>query len=113
MDLPIRTLRQKVASINRRLYFERRERIALMTWQTRQLATFTAMGYWVEGNNPAVPAAQSLAFDKIEEAELEEAEAFRANAPFDPENPPEPKVNNGSFERFLGSMGNPSRWAGR
>lgn len=84
-----------------------------MSWQTRQLATFTAMGYWVEGNNPAVSAAQSLAFDKIEVAELKEAEEQRENTPFDPENPPEADVQRGSFERFLGSMGNPSRWAGR
>ena len=113
MDLPIRTLRQKVAAINRRLYFDRRERIALMTWQTRQLATFTAMGYWTDGKNPAISEAQSLAFDKIEKAELKEAETFQNDEPFDPENPPEANVSPGSFERFLGSMGNPSRWAGR
>lgn len=119
MNLPIRTLRQKVAVINRRLYMERRERISLMSWQTRQIATFQAMGYWVEGNNPAIPAAKSLAFDKIEAEQLKEAEAMAEESErseaysFDPENPPEVNVQRGTFERFLGSMGDPMRWAGR
>lgn len=35
------------------------------------------------------------------------------SAPFDPENPPIPDNGNASFERFMGSFGTPTRWAGR
>lgn len=115
MNLPIRTLRQKVAAINRRLFLDRRDRISLNSWMTRHLAMFIANGYWVEGDNPALREAQTLAYDKIEEAQLKESalEAERVKFDFDPENPPEVDVNPGTFERFLGSMGAPERWAGR
>lgn len=107
MNLPIRTLRQKIAAIHRRLYFERRDRISLASWQTRQLASFIAGGYWVEGHNKALDQAQRLHFDKIEKAQLDEAAKIAEEAPreFD--------VLPGSFERFMGSMGDDSRWAGR
>lgn len=102
-----------------------------MTWQTRQLATFTAGGYMVDAKtgNPAIAAAQTLAFDEIEKAQIEEAENRSS-----PENnrgglvygkdehgrdavieiiPDMSNVKVGSFEQFLGSAGNPYRWAGR
>lgn len=107
MELPIRTLRQKIAAINRRLYMKRREDISLVSWQTRQLASFIAGGYWVEGHNKAFDQAQMLAYDKIERAQLEEFE-MRAET-----EPREFSVKPGSFERFMGSMGDNTRWAGR
>lgn len=115
MDLPIRTLRQKIAAINRRMYFERRERIELLSWQTRIGASFTAGGYWTDGKNPALDQAMGIAYDAIETARLKEAAELAdiVDADFDPENPPMPEVARGTFERFMGSMGDNSRWAGR
>lgn len=107
MELPIRTLRQKIAAINRRLYMKRREEISLVSWQTRQLASFIAGGYWVEGHNKALDQAQILAFDHIEKAQLDEWQE-RAES-----EPKQFEAKRGSFERFMGSMGDNTRWAGR
>jgi len=77
MDLTVRRFRQITAAIQRRQFMERRQQISLITWQTRQLASFTAGGYWVDGKkgNPALDAAQRLAYDEIEKAQIEESEA--------------------------------------
>jgi hypothetical protein len=76
LDLPVRRFRQIVAAIRRRQFLRRREEIQLMSWQTRQITTFTAGGYMVDSKkgNPAFHYAQNLAFDEIEEAQLEEAQ---------------------------------------
>lgn len=106
MDLPICRLRQIVAAINRRTYLRRREEISLTSWQTRQLSSFIAAGYMTDGKgNPALDAAAKLAFDRIEEAQLEEAEQARLDTPVEP--------LSGSYERFMGSFGNANRWGGR
>jgi hypothetical protein len=77
MDLTVRRFRQITAAIQRRQLIERRQAISLMTWQTRQITSFIAGGYWVDAKkgNPALDAAMRLAFDDIEKAQMEEAEA--------------------------------------
>lgn len=104
---------------------KRREDISLISWQTRQLATYIAAGYMTDGKgNPALDQAQILSFDSIEEAQIEEAQKQTASSPgrdskgdmFDSEGNIIPILSNvkeASFERFMGSMGSPSRWAGR
>lgn len=76
LDLTVRRFRQIVAAIRRRQLFERRERITLNSWMTRQLATFIAGGYMVDGKhgNPALDQARNLAFDDIEKLQLEESD---------------------------------------
>lgn len=74
LDLTVRRFRQIVAAINRRNFLRRREEISLVSWQTRQLATYTAGGYMTDGKgNAALDSAQVLAYDEIEEAQIEEA----------------------------------------
>lgn len=75
LDLTVRRFRQIVAAIQRRNFMKRREEIALISWQTRQLASFVAGGYMIDGKhgNPALDAAQILAYDEIERAQIEEA----------------------------------------
>lgn len=106
MDLTVSRLRQILAAIERRSYLEQRRQTSLISWQTRQLATFIAAGYMTDGKkgNPAIKAAQSLAFDDIEAAQLEEAEIRATQQPRVTEN------KAGSFERFMGSMGSPGSW---
>lgn len=88
-----------------------------MSWQTRQLAGFIAAGYMTDkGQNPGLEAASSLAFDKIEQLQLQEQEiADRESSPskFDEEGniiPIFPEPKEASFERLMGSLGNPGRW---
>lgn len=107
MDLPLGRLRQITAAINRRQFFDERQKINFGTWQTRQIAIFIAQGYMTDKENPAIEAAQNLYYDDIEKLQLEEAQKRHAENPVAKEN------NNGSFERFMGSMGSPGRWAGR
>ena len=106
-NLTVRRFRQITAAINRRLYFEERRNQSLVTWQTRQLAGFIAAGYMTTGENRAIDAAMSLAIDKIEKLQLEEQQKMLADAPLQEE------AKTGSYERFMGSMGTPTRWAGR
>lgn len=115
MDLPIRTFRQKVAAINRRLYMDRREKIALISWQTRNLAQFIAGGYMSDGPNKAIHEAGMLAFDKIETEQLKEAVARREAIPddFDPfdQNVPEDfDFGRNNMANIMGTLGNPDRW---
>lgn len=109
----MRRFRQIVSAINRRNFLARREQISLLSWQTRQLASFIAAGYMVDGKkgNPALDAANVLAFDEIEEAQIEESVKRNADKPKVKGSVDDPAV--GSFERFMGTMGNPFRWAGR
>lgn len=60
--------------------------------------------------NPLMEAAKEIGTDS---AGVTAQSTVAAGVPFDPENPPIPDNNIGSFERFLGSFGNPQRWAGR
>lgn len=98
-NLTLRRLRQVTAAIQRRKYFEERERKATLAWQTRILASFTAAGYMTDGENPAIEAAQDITFDDIEAAQLAEAResASGSNANLEP--------SNGSYERFLSMFG--------
>lgn len=75
LDLSLIRFRQVLAAIKREEFMRRREAISLMSWQTRQLASFIAAGYMVDPKkgNPALDAAQVLAYDEIEQAQLEEA----------------------------------------
>jgi hypothetical protein len=105
---------------------KRREEIALLSWQTRQLATYIAAGYMTDGKgNPALDSAQTLAYDDIERAQIEEAleRDTRGGSLVWGKNendedviveivPDLSKVKAGSFEAFMGSMGDPTRWAG-
>lgn len=106
MDLTVARLRQVLANIQQDAYMEQRSKMSFETWQTRQIATFIAAGYMTDGKkgNPAVDAAQNLAYDEIEQLQLEEAQKAAADAPLVRENKP------GSFERFMGSMGAPATW---
>lgn len=97
----MKRLRQITAAIQRRQYFEQRERKALVSWQTRILAGYTAAGYMVEGENPALESAREIAFDDIEAAQLQEVtdrvDGSEVNANLEPQN--------GSYERFLSMFG--------
>lgn len=106
MDLTVARFRQVLANIQQDNYMERRAQMSFETWQTRQVATFIAAGYMTDGKkgNPAIDAAQALAYDEIEKLQLEEAQIAAADAPRITENKP------GSFERFMGSMGSPAQW---
>lgn len=115
MDLPIRTFRQKVAAINRRLYMDRRERIALMSWQTRVLAQYMAANIMTDGPNKAVSEAGMIAFDKIEEFQLREAVERREAIPddfdpFDQSIPEDFDFGKNNMANIMGTLGNPDRW---
>jgi hypothetical protein len=107
-----------------------------MSWQTRQLSTFIAGGYMTDGKhgNPAFDAAQKLAFDEIEAAQIEEADFRSARGGnliyakdaegkdvLDSRGMPVvaeivtdlPDLKPTSFESFMGSFGNPYSWKGR
>lgn len=113
-NLTLRRFRQITAAISRRKYLEEREQKSLLAWQTRTLASFIAAGYQVgEGEeNPGLKAANELAIDHIEKAQLAEL----AEMEFGDRGPAIAKeadgIAVGSFEQFLGAMGDPKRWAG-
>ena len=103
----------------------RREEITLVSWQTRNLASFIAAGYMTDGKgNPALDSATVLAFDEIEAEQIKEAQIKFASSGGSNSGSPQfddageiiyagPEPTQGTFERFMGSMGNPHRWAGR
>lgn len=115
-NLTLRRFRQITAAIRRRQYLEEREKKSQISWQTRTLAQFIAAGYQVgEGDeNPGLTMANQISIDHIEKAQLEELET--SGPGFEGRGPAVEKSDDGievgSFERFLGSMGDPSRWAG-
>lgn len=111
LNLTVRRLRQITAAIRKRKFWEDRAAWDRTAWQTRQLASFAAAGYMSEDNSKAIDAAQSIAFDPIDKARIEELEKLRKDNPVDPRFQKEAPV--GSFERFMGSMGDNKRWAGR
>lgn len=90
-DLPLARLRQITAAIQTRKYLAFREENSRTSWLARQLATFVAQGYMVEGENKAVEAAQNLGYDDIEIAALT-GEV--------PPKPGEVRNRKGSFERL-------------
>lgn len=112
-NLTLRRFRQITASINRRKFWEIRRDWDRTAWQTRQLASFTAAGYFSKDNSEAVDAAQSLAWDEIDAAVLEEQSQKRATSGVQVKEKYLKEPQPGSFERFMGSMGNPKQWAGR
>lgn len=72
-----------------------------------------------DGANPALDSASVLAYDEIEAEQIKEAQRSSASGgsigtnSFDEDGNilyagPEPKQ--GTFERFLGTMGNPAQW---
>lgn len=73
---------------------------SMVSWQTRILASFIAGGYMVDGKtgNPALDAAQKLAFDDIEAAQIEDAAKATVKKKVT-----EPAI--GSYERFMGAFG--------
>jgi hypothetical protein len=105
-ELTLARFRQILAAIEHRQYARSRMEQGRISWQTRILSSFIAAGYMTDGENPAVTAAQKLAFDEIEQAMLEEAEEQQVapgpvNDFWTPDMPSESKVNDkGSFERF-------------
>lgn len=104
-NLTLRRLRQVTAAIRKRQYADDRRERTMVSWQTRTLAMFVAGGYMTDGKheNPGIKAAGRIAIDEIEKLQIEELE----------ENPPVKENEAGTFERFMGSMADPRRWAGR
>lgn len=128
LDLTVRRFRQIVAAIHRRDLLRRREEISLTSWQTRQITTFVAGGYMIDSKkgNPALDMAQTLAFDEIEAAQIEEAKIRSASGGAlvygkDEETGEEKVVeiitslpsNLQSQESVLNAFGDPSKWRGR
>lgn len=98
-DLPLGRLRQITSAIQTRKYLAYREENNRTSWLARQIATFVANGYMVDGDNPAVEAAQKLGMDDIEIALL------TGEAP--PKPGEAPANRKGSYEtlmRFAGGM---------
>lgn len=113
----MRRFRQIVAAIHRRNYLRRREEISLLSWQTRQLASFIAAGYMTDGKNPALDYATELAFDEIEAEQIKEAQintASGGNTPmFDEEGNIVPLLRNVRSEfDVMNAFGDPSKWKG-
>jgi hypothetical protein len=100
LKLRIRRLRQIIAAISRRRYFEDRKVKSLASWQTRMTAQYIAAGYMIaEGKeNEGLAMAQVLAFDEIEKQQLEELSRAAKDIPL------EDSVKAGSFERMMGLM---------
>lgn len=70
--------------------------------------------------NPALDHARVLAYDEIEAEQIKESQRNQASAKNSPKFDENgsivyegPVPQEGSFERFMGSMGSPHRWAGR
>jgi hypothetical protein len=105
-DLTLVRLRQITAAIEHRQFALDRKEMSRMTWQTRSLAQFIAAGYMTDGENPGLALAGRLAFDEIEQAMIEEAEAQSlkptvVSEHWTPDMPSESKDNGrGSFEKF-------------
>lgn len=112
-NLTLRRFRQITSAIRRRRYQEERERKLLASWQTRTLATWIAAGFMTEEGkeNPALAEAQKIAIDKIEETLIKEQNEFSDRGEMIEEG--DDGISVGSFEKFMGSMGSPERWAGR
>lgn len=105
-NLTVGRFRQITSAIQQRQYFESRRAQSLVSWQTRLLAQYIAGGYMTDGKgNPALDGAGLIAFDEIEEKQLEESAKLAAEQPV---KAPEPKP--GSYERAMASLGSPSRW---
>lgn len=128
LDLTVRRFRQIVAAIRRRQYLRRREEISLVSWQARQFTSYIAAGYMIDGKkgNPALDAAQVLAYDEIEAAQIEEAQKRAvkgglvykdADAPADAPDVVEVvaqlPVNLPSQESVFNAFGDPSKWRAR
>lgn len=76
----MRRLRQIVAGIDERLYYDQKQKRRLISWQARQLAQFIAATIPVEGENTALAVAAKLVLDEDELLELEAAEREPTNA---------------------------------
>lgn len=94
-ELPLARFRQITSAIQLRKFREDRETNHRFSWMTRNIATFIASGYMVEGENKAVDVALKLALDDIERAQLDWEETAMRDLPA------EDKNANGSFEKFL------------
>lgn len=70
---------------------------------TRNLASYIAAGFQVEGDNPALKQASQLAYDDIESVLLGGGEGTAAAPAAPKENP------NGSYERFMMTLGGGGR----
>lgn len=100
-NLPVARLRQIVATIQSRKFIKDRQDRINTSWSTRTIASYIAMGYWIEKDspNPALEMARTLSIDEIEREALQFIEG----------NPPEPETKeptNGSFERLMMTFGN-------
>lgn len=100
-DLPLARFRQITAAIQKRRFWKQREDNGRFSWMTRNLASFIAAGYQVEGENPALKTAGQLAYDDIEQSLLGGGETAAGGGPKD--------NGNGSFERFMGAFGGGGR----
>lgn len=98
-NLPVARLRQIVANIQVRKWSAERQRRIDISWMTRTIAMYIAMGYWIKEDEPNKPLefARGLSLDDIEREILKIME----------ETPDAPKENQaGSFERFMLAFGN-------
>jgi hypothetical protein len=111
-------MRQITTAIQTRHYIERRAEQSRLSWQTRTLAQYIAGGYMTDGKseNTAFKSAGQIAFDDIERLALSESEARAAEADaasYQGGIPPRASVeevaeknSNGSYERFMMTVGN-------
>lgn len=85
------------AAIQARRFHQDRRENSRFSWLARNITSFTAAGYMIDKGkeNKGLKMAAELAYDDIEQA------ALGIKPP-----PQAPKENgNGSFERFMGMMG--------
>jgi len=108
---------QVVAAISTKQYLQLREQKSLVAWQTRQLATYMVGGWMTDSKKAkqeALNSAASIAFDDIESEQLKDAdvEVAETDLTWTPDQVPDvvTDAQPGSFERFMGTMGDRSRW---
>lgn len=105
LEMPVCTLRQKIANIEDRLKYDRLHTQTIAEWQTRTIAQFIAASVPLEKGqkNPLIPAADKIRLrmedesgespsDVPPEVFIEKGSQVAENAP-------------GSFERLMGGFG--------
>lgn len=101
-ELPFMRFQQIVSAISLRRANKVREENYRFSWLARNLSQFVAAGYMVEGENPAIQQASTLAFDKVEREMLAHQAAIQESQPTKVHAPVEPV--RGSFEKLMGLM---------
>jgi hypothetical protein len=111
-------MRQITTAIQTRRFLENREEQSRVSWQTRILAQYISAGYMSDGKseNKAFKEAGKIAYDEIERLALSAAQAQAAEddaSSYPGGIPPRASVEevaeknaNGSYERFMMTVGN-------